>query len=181
MVKTQIGGVETERTYRPARIVCDVVSLVLFVVIAKLGTGLTETSKFLETTGLIVPLMFPAAAIALCAAYIWLSFHGARFKRLKITEQNAQTVYDWYTFTMSLVKIPLMIALLNGEFIYRDWAAFGTLVIGAPIIIDVLLAALIIWFAAHRIKALCEMKQPEKTDSAVKVKVKVVDDETKTN
>lgn len=182
MIKTQIGGVEIKRTYRPARIICDVITFVLLIIIGKIGLDLTFTAKFLGWTGLLVPLAFPAAGIALCVAYIKLSFRGMRFGRLKITNQNAQKIYEWWTFSMSLVKIPLMLALFNGEFIYRDWAGTGQPIgINIPIIIDVLFAALIVWFSIRRMKALCEVKKPVKNDSAVKVKVKIADDNNDKN
>ena len=177
MTKTQIGNVEIKRTYRPVRIVCDVITLVLLIIIGKIGFDLTFTAKFLGWTGLLAPLAFPAVGIALCVIYIKLSFRSMKFGRLKITKQNAQKVYDWWTFTMSLVKIPLLLALFNGEFIYRDWAGTGESSINITIFIDVLFAAIIIWFAVRRMKAICEVKQPEKTDSAVKVKVKIADDD----
>lgn len=181
MTKTQIGGVEIKRTYRPMRIICDVISLVLLIIIVKIGLDLTFTAKFLGWTGLIVPLMFPAVAIALCVMYVKLSFRSMKFGRFKIIKQNAQKIYDWWTFTLSLVKIPLMIALFNSELIYRDWAGTGESVeINIPVIVDVLFAAVIIWFSIRRMKKLCEVKkETQKTDSAVKVKVKIADDEDK--
>lgn len=179
MNKTQIDGIEIKRTYRPARIICDVISLVMIVMLTKLGFDLAYyTSKFLGAMGLIGPLSFPAFGIVLCAAYIMLSFRGKKFGRLKITGQNAQKIYDWWTFSMSLIKIPLLMAMFEGIYIFREWAATGESTISViPMILYAAVAAAVTWFAVRRTKFLAEVKEPQKNNSAVKVKVKVVDED----
>lgn len=181
MTNTQIGGFEVTRTHRPARMICDVITLVMIIIIIKLGIDLAYyTAKFLGAMGLIVPLSFPAAGIALCAVYIKLSLSGLKFGRLKITKQNAQKIYDWWTFSMALIKIPLLMAMFEGIYIFREWAAVGKSTISViPLILYVLTAAAITWFSVRRMRRLCEVKKPVKNDSAVKVKAKIADDENK--
>lgn len=181
MAKTQIGGVEIKRTYRPARIICDVITLVMIAVIAKLGIDIAHyTSKFLGAMGLIVPLSFPVTGILLCVVYIRLSFSGLKFGRLKISKQNAQRIYDWWTFSMALIKIPLLMAMLEGVFIYREWAAAGESTASKiPLILYVMIAAAVTWFSVRRTKFLAGVKEEKKNDPAVKVKVRVADDEDK--
>ena len=181
MTKTQIGGIEIKRTYRPSRIICDVITLVMIIMITKLGIDLAHyTAKFLGVMGLLVPLAFPAVGIVLCVVYVSLSFRGMKFGRLKIPKQNAQKIYDWWTFSMALIKIPLIMALFEGIYIFREWAALGESSISIiPLILYVLIAAVVTWFAVRRTGRLCEVKKPVKDDSAVKVKVKVADDEEK--
>lgn len=184
MAKTQIGGIEIKRTYRPSRIICDVISLVMIVMITKLGINMAYyTAKFLGVMGLLVPLAFPAAGIALCVAYVKLSFRGMKFGRLKIPKQNAQKIYNWWTFSMALIKIPLLMAMFEGIYIFREWAALGESKVSIiPLILYVLIAAAVIWFSVRRTGKLCEVKkEPKKSNPSVKVKVKVVDDDNKEN
>ena len=177
--KAFIGGIETKRTYRPSRIICDVITLVMIIMLTKLGFDLAHyTGKFLGALGMLVPLGLPAAGFALCAAYAVLSFRGMKFGRLKITKQNAQNVYNWWTFSMALIKIPMLMAMFEGIYIFREWAAVGESTISIiPLILYVLIAAAVTWFSVRRTKFLAAVKEQKKNDSAVKVKVKIADDE----
>lgn len=173
---TKLGGVEIKRTYRPTRIVCDIISLALLVVIIKITIDLMKLSRFVAGIG-ILPLLFPIAGFGMCAAYVFLTFKSLKFNKYKITKQNAQRVYDWWAFSLSLVKVPLLLALFEGEYMYRVWAydiansRFSIWVLLYP-----LLAVIIMRLSAHRIKALTAVKKTEKDSSAVKVKAKLADD-----
>lgn len=175
--ETMLGGVEVKRTYRPARIICDVISLAGVIVIVKIANGLFVTGKFLGWVGTGFPLLFILAAVGICVAYVLCCFTGGKFEKYTITKKNAQSVYDWWTFLLSLVKIPLLLALLNGEFMFRNWAAVGKAGSVIPLVLDALIAAVILRLMKHRITSLTKVKKENSDDSAVKVKAKLADEE----
>lgn len=174
--KTKIGGVEIRRTYRPARIICDVVSLAVLVVIVMIAYNLITAPERFEDGVWIMPLLFPAAGIGLCAAYVVLTFKSLKFKRYKITGENAQSVYDWWAFLLSLAKVPLLLALFEGEYQIRDLVMTGEMRFGIAFLLYLLLTVIIIRLMTHRIKALTAVKKARKDESTVKVKARIADD-----
>ena len=176
MKNTKIGNIEIKRTYRPTRIVCDVVSLAMLVVIIINTLDLMKFAKIAAGIG-ILPLLFPLAGFGMCAAYIRLTFRSLKFGKYKITKQNAQSVYDWWAFSLSLIKVPLLFALFDGEYMYLGWAESGQMSFSFLILAYLLIAIIIIRLMSHRFKALTAVKKTENDKGAVKVKAKVVDDE----
>lgn len=176
MKNTKIGNIEIKRTYRPTRIICDIVSLAMLVVITINTLDLMKFAKFAAGVG-ILPLLFLLIGLGMCAAYVFLTFKSLNFKRYKITKQNAQKVYDWWAFSLSLVKVPLMLALFDAEYMYLDWAEDGELAFSVWGLLFLMLAVIIIRLSAHRIKALTAVKKIKKDDSAVKVRAKLADDD----
>lgn len=174
----KIGNVEIKRTYRPTRIICDVVSLAALVVVTVVAGDLfSKIIYFLGFLGRLSILLFPAVGIGLCVLYVIFTFKSLKFKRYKITKQNAQKVYDWWAFSLALAKIPLLLALIEGEFMFRSWAYSGKMTFSVWILLYVILTLIIMRLADHRIKSMTAVKVQESGGSAVKVKVKVVDDD----
>lgn len=177
MKKTNIGGVEIKRSYRPTRMICDIVSLLPLVMIIKITIDLMKLSGIAEGIG-ILPLLFPIAGISLCAVYVFLTFKSLKFGKYKITKLNAQRVYDWWAFSLSLVKVPLLFALFEGEYMYRVWAYdIKNSGFSLWILVYLFLAVIIMRFSAHRIKSLTAAKKPAKDSGAVKVKARLADDD----
>lgn len=173
----KIGDIEIKRTYRPTRIVCDVVSLAALVVIVKNACDLLVTRKFLGFVG-VLPLLFPAIGIGLCAAYALLTFRSRKFRRYKITKINAQSVYERWAFSLALAKVPLLIALFEGEYMFLYWAATGRSKFSVMILVYVLLSVIIIRLMMHRIRSLTALRKVQKDDDkVVKVRAKVDDDD----
>ncbi len=172
----KIGDIEIKRTYRPTRIVCDAASLAALVVIVKNGLDLLITRKFLGFAG-VLPLLFPAVGIGLCVAYVLLTFRSRKFKRYKITKLNAQSVYERWAFSLALAKVPLLIALFEGEYMFLYWAATGQSKFSVMIPVYVLLSVIIIRLMMHRIKSLTAFKKVQKDDKVVKVRAKIDDDD----
>lgn len=174
--KTKIGNIEIKRTYRPTRIVCDVVTLALLIVLIKITVDLMKYSSFVEGVG-ILPLLFPFAGFAMCGAYVFLTFKSLKLKRYKITPQNAQPVYDWWAFSLSLVKVPLLFAMSEGEYMYYVWASdIRNSSFSIWILVYLLLAVIILRLMSHRFKALTAVKKTAKNEDAVKVRAKLADD-----
>ena len=175
MHKTKINDIEIKRTYRPTRIVCDIVSLAMLVVIVVNTLDLMRFSTFAAGIG-ILPWLFPLAGFGMCAAYVFLTFKSLKFGKYKITKQNAQSVYEWWAFSLSLVKVPLLFALFEGEYMYLSWAEHGKTSFSFLIFAYLLLALIIIRLMSHRFKALTAEKKTAKDNSTVKVKARLAED-----
>ena len=180
MQKTKINNIEIKRTYRPTRIVCDVVSLAMLVVIIINTLDLMKFSKIAAGIG-ILPLLFPLAGFGMCAVYILLTFRSLKFGKYKITKQNAQSVYDWWAFSLSLIKVPLLFALFDGEYMYLGWAESGKMSFSFLIFAYLLIALIIIRLMSHRFKALTAVKKSSNNEDTVKVKAKLADDKQEKN
>lgn len=170
----KIGNVQVKRTYRPARVICDIASLAAVVVIITMSSGLFGVYKFLGFLG-APSFLIPAAAVGICAAYVILTFKSLKFKRYKITANNAQNVYNWWAFALSLVKLPLLLALFEWMLIYAEWAATGEKKFSFVILLYVLLAVIIIRLLLHRIATLTKEEKNTADSSVVKVKAKIAD------
>ena len=181
MKKTKIGGVEIKHTYRPTRIVCDAVTVALLAVLIKITLDLMKYSNIVEGVGKL-PWLFPLAGFGMCAAYVFLTFKSLNFKRYKITPENAQPVYDWWAFSLSLVKVPLLFAMSEAEYMYLVWVSdIRNSSFSVWILVYLLLALIILRLSAHRIKSLTAVKKVEKDENAVRVKAKIADDNNREN
>ena len=181
MKKTKIGGVEIKRTYRPTRIVCDIVSVPLLAMLVKITADLMVYSNIVVGVGKL-PLLFPLAGFGMCAAYVFLTFKSLKFGKYKITKQNAQSVYDWWAFSLSLVKLPLLFALFEGEYMYLVWVTdIRSSSFNIRILLYPLIAVIILRLSAHRIKALTAVRKSSKNEDTVKVKARLADDKQEKN
>ncbi|MDE7230992.1 MAG: hypothetical protein K2N56_10980 [Oscillospiraceae bacterium] len=175
----KIANIEVKRRFRPARIVCDAFSLVMTVVVVVIAAQhFSQVFRILTGLGFLVVLLPPSCAVAICVAYLKLTLKDRKFKRYKITTENAQSVYDQWAFSLSLAKIPLLVAVFNVEFAFKDLTNVEPInLLSVPNILDVLLAVIIIRLMTHRIRALTAVKKARKDDSAIKIKAKIADDD----
>lgn len=177
----KIASIEIKRRFRPARIVCDAFSLAVTVVIAVTAVRhLSQVFSILTALGFLALLLPPVCAVGICAAYLMLTLKDREFKRYKITEQNAQSFYDQWAFSLSLAKIPLLMLFFNIEFAFRDLTSSEPInLFSVPNILDVLLTIIIMRLARHRLVKLTAVKKEKKDDSSVKVKAKIADKDDK--
>lgn len=171
-----IGKITIKHTYRPAQIICDVLTLAGLVIIVKNAVDtLAQTRLFLGYVSL-VSLVFPAAAIGMCAAYLILTCKSLKFGKYKITKQNAQNVYNWWAFSLALIKLPVFMALFEGEYMFHVLAMTGKMPFSMLMLLYLLLTVIIIRLTAHRITDLTVVRHEKNDDSAaIKIKAKVVD------
>lgn len=174
--KMTIGNIPIKHTYRPAQIICDVLTLAGLVIIAKNAFDtLADTKGFLGYVSL-VSLLFPAAALGMIAAYLILTCKSLKFGKYKITKKNAQSVYNWWAFSLALIKLPLFMVVFELEYSFTVWAITGRTPISMMILLYALLAVILIRLTAHRLAALTEVKRAEADNSsAIRIKTKVAD------
>lgn len=177
--KMTIGGVEVKRRFRPARIVCDVISLAAALVIVVTSfRHIGQVYQIVTPPGLILLFVFPVCAVGICAAYLTLTLKSRGFKRYRITKQNAQSVYDWWAFSLSLAKIPLLFAVFNAEFVFKDLTEVNPLnLFSVSNILNVLLVIIIMRFSRHRLIKLTEAEEVRNDDPEIKIKVKIADED----
>ena len=171
-----LGKIPIKHTYRPAQIICDVLTLAGLVIIAKKAFDtLAQTRGFLGYVSLF-SLLFPAAGIGMCIAYLILTFKSLRFGKYNVTRQNAQNVYNWWAFSLALIKLPIIMVLFEMEYSFSVWSMTGRAPFGVMILLYVLLAVILIRLTAHRLAALTAVKREQKDDhAAIKIKARVVE------
>lgn len=196
----KIGKFPVIRTYKPARIISDALSLVIAYVIvsstihffptykatineilneALLAGDMRLFYKYEESLAYrqYFACIFPALVIAVFAAYLILTLTSRRFAKYNITKQNAQAVYDWYAFAASLCKLPILLALLDAMYIVHQRLMFNYVsVFSVQMILYVVLVVIIIRLSVHRIKAMT--KPAAKKEASGGVKAKIVDDKS---
>lgn len=195
----KIGKFPVKRTYKPARIISDALSLVVAYVIVSstihfFPTYKATVNEILSEAWLAGDMrlfykyeeslayrqysawIFPALVAAVFAAYLILTLKSRKLARYNITKQNAQSVYDWYAFAVSLCKLPILLALLDAMYITHQRLMFNYVsVFSVQMILYVVLVVIIIRLSVHRIKALTK-PAPKKVESGG-VKAKIVDEE----
>lgn len=170
-----LGKIPIKHTYRPAQIICDVLSLAALVIITKNAFDtLVQTRGFLAYVSYI-SLLFPLFGIGMCAAYLILTFKSLKFGKYKVTRQNAQSVYNWWAFSLALIKLPIFMVLFELEYAFAVWAMNGVAPFSMVILLYILLAVILIRLTVHRLAALTAVKREKKDDTAIKVKAKVAD------
>ena len=194
----KIGKFPVKRTYKLARIISDALSLVVAYVIvsstihffptykitvneilneAWLAGDMRLFYKYEESLAYrqYTAWIFPALVIAVFTAYLILTLTSRKLAKYNITKQNAQAVYDWYAFAVSLCKLPILLALLDAMYIVHQRLMFNKVsVFSVQMILYVVLVVIIIRLSVHRIKAMT--KPAAKKEESGGVKAKIVDD-----
>lgn len=178
----RIKDYKVKPRFKPARIISDVLSLALCGYSAL--NAVTYTERFPELNNsffradLIRLWAFPCAMLAVIAVYLILTFTSHRFEKYNITAENAQSVYDWYAFSVSLCKLPIMIMIIELMSVFQARLAGSSVSwISPTYILYVLMVAIIIRFAVHRIRTITKPADSAKDSGRVKIKVRTLDDE----
>ena len=182
----KIGKYPVKRTYKISRLIADVFSLALTVLI------FSATSSFLDSyEGLLasmnvsaenvasviqqndpslvwrhwLALIFPAAAVIIFAVYLILTLKSHKMSRVNLTKLTAQPVYDMYAFCAALCKIPALLAVFDLMYIahHKLLGDTQTSWFSIQIILDVLIIAVIIRFCKHRIDTITAPRTPSDT------------------
>ena len=197
----KIGKFPVKHSYKPARIISDALSLVVAYVIV--SSTLRFISSYKDTVSPIIEEMvlngnwevvfkygdslkyrqhfawiFLALVVGLFAAYLILVLKSHKFAKYNITKQNAQAVYDWYAFAVSLCKLPILLALLDAMYIVHQRLMFNPVsVFSVQMILYVVMVVIIIRLSVHRIKALTKPAAKKAESGGVKARVVENDDD----
>lgn len=169
----KLGKITVRRSYKPSRIICDVISLAGTAVILYL------TEHFINGENIVrenIPaaLVFPALAIAILAVYAVLVLKNHAFRGYEITKKNAQEIYDWYAFSVSLVKLPALLIVFESMLTFQEITlGIAVNLLNLRLLLYAVLIAVIIRMAVHRIKTLAKK---EIVSDAARVRAVVVDE-----
>ncbi len=174
----KIGKYKVKYTYKPARIICDIISLMITVVSIVLAAGfVSEHPEIMDEavrSDLILIWVFPAVCVIAVAAYAALTFKSRSFKKYSITKENAQSVFEWYVFAVSLCKLPIQFAAVEGELVTQErLLGLEKSFFSFTYIFCALIIIIIIRFSVHRITALT--KTNNKKSGEVFVKTYIAD------
>ncbi|MDE7399644.1 MAG: hypothetical protein K2N06_08970 [Oscillospiraceae bacterium] len=192
----KIGRYPVKPRFKPARIAADVISLGIAAMIFVLTVGFfpqyrAALSKAAEKDlyGILFKYgesltyrhyfawIFPALAVVVIAVYLILTLKSHRFRKYKVTKDNAQSVYDWYAFAVSLCKIPALMAIFEIMYVFQRKMMFETVnPFSYQIVLYFVIIAVIIRFSVHKIRRITEIK-PKKVDDDSPIKVRIVDDD----
>lgn len=122
--------------------------------------------------------IFPALVLGIFAAYLILVLKNHKFAKYNITKQNAQSVYDWYAFAVSLCKLPLLLGVFDIMYIFQQRMMFNKVsLFSVQVILDAVIVTIIIRLSVHRIRGLTMETEPIKNESSGGVKAKLADEE----
>ena len=172
----KIGKFKVKYSYKPARIICDVISLGMaaFSVISAASFSTKHPEILSETVrlDLISLWLFPAICVIALAFYAILTLKSRRFDRYNITKDNAQSVFDWYAFAVSLCKLPVLLSAIEGEFIVEErLMGLNKSFFSVTFILCALVFVIIIRLSKHRITKLTETKKKQNGANFVKCAV----------
>ena len=170
----KIGKITVRRSYKPSRIICDVISLAGAAVIVYMTERFINGTQGLSGERAALAAIFPVLALGVLAAYAVLTLKSHAFKRYKITKKNAQDIYDWYAFSVSLIKLPLLLIIFESMLTFQEISlGIAVNLLNFRFILYIFLTAIIIRLAIHRVKTL---SHEEKSTDVVHVRAAVVDE-----
>jgi len=195
----KIGKYPVKPSFRVARVVSDVLSLGIAVLIFSVTVNfITQYRMMLQKIGAEgvseiedsyisafswsywLSLIFPALVVGVFAAYLILTLTSRKLNKFNITKRTAQDVYDWYAFCVSVCKIPVLMGIFDVMYIFHrrmlgDKISFFSL----QVLLDIVIVAIIIRFTLHRIRKITETKDTVQSADDSVVKVRVADNDDK--
>ena len=151
----KIGKITVRRSYKPSRIICDVISLAGAAVIVYMTERFINGTQGLSGERAALAAIFPVLALGVLAAYAVLTLKSHAFKKYKITKKNAQVIYDWYAFSVSLIKLPLLLIIFESMLTFQEISlGIAVNLMNIRLILYIFLIAIIIRMAIHRINTL---------------------------
>lgn len=169
----KLGKIDVRRSYKPSRIICDVISLAGTAVILYL-TGHFIVGEDIAREIIPAALIFPALALGILAVYVILALKNHPLKGLEITKKNAQEIYDWYAFSISLVKLPALLIVFECMLTFQQISlGIAVNLLNLRLILYAVLIAVIIRMAVHRVKSLA---QKENNSDVMRVRAVAVDE-----
>ncbi len=196
----KIGKYPVKHTYRVPRMIADVLSLGLVVLIVSATFGFfknyedfysmfdTNNPVAMETLLKNDPnyewkqhlaWIFPALALAVLAVYIVLVLKSHKLGSFDVNKRNAQRCYDAYAFGASLCKIPALMIVFDMMCVAQDKllnSMFGLSWFSWLTLLCALLIAIIVRYTVHRLVSITAKPQTAKSD-AVQVKAVIVNKE----
>lgn len=197
----RIGKYPVKPSFRVSRVVSDVISLGIAVLIFSVtinfikmyrmmlqkigaeGVAAIESEYMSSISwGYWFALIFPALVVGVFAAYLILTLTSRKMSKYNVTKRNAQDVYDWYAFCVSVCKIPILMGLFDMMYIFHQRMLGDNIsIFSMQVILDILIVTIIIRFTVHRIRKVTEVREsaPAAEESVIRVRMTDNDDKEK--
>ena len=195
----KIGKYPVKPSFRVARVVSDVLSLGIAVLIFSVTVNfITQYRLMLQKIGAEgvseiedsyisafswsywLSLIFPALVVGVFAAYLILTLTSRKLSKFNITKRTAQDVYDWYAFCVSVCKIPVLMGIFDIMYIFHQRMLGDKIsLFSLQVLLDIVIVAIIIRFTMHRIRKITETEETVRNADDSVVKVRVVDNDDK--
>lgn len=201
----KIGKYPVKHTYKIPRMIADVFSAALLILIisgtvsffrsyaaliAHINTLNGENAEILsqyfeQSIGwrFGLALIFPVLGVGVITAYIILVLKSHKFSGYNVTKLTAQKYYDLYSFCASLCKIPALLGIFDMMYI-ADQYLLGNKEISffsVQVLCDILLIIIIIRFGIHRARSYEQAPEQAAEPVSDKVKVRAVKKEKSEN
>ena len=177
----KIGNFEVIYTHKPAKVISDFIALGItlfqFLSAGNFTVKHPEIKQEMARMDFIMLWCFPVVCVITLAVCLVLTFKSPRFEKYNITEDNAQSVFDWYVFAVSLCRLPIMFSLTDAELIVQERLITGgnKSLFSFTYILCALVLVIIIRFSMHRITSLTKTNNTEK-NGRLFIKSEAVDD-----
>ena len=201
----KIGKYPVKHTYKIPRMIADVFSIALLILIisgtvsffrsyaallAHINTFNGENTEILaqyfeQSIGwrFGLALIFPVLGAGVITAYIILVLKSHKFSGYNVTKLTAQKYYDLYSFCASLCKIPALLGIFDMMYI-ADQYLLGNKEISffsVQVLCDILLIIIIIRFGIHRARSYEQAPEQAAEPVSDKVKIRAVKKEKSEN
>lgn len=201
----KIGKYPVKHTYKIPRMIADVFSAALLILIisgtvsffrsyaaliAHINTLNGENAEILsqyfeQSIGCRfgLALIFPVLGAGVITAYIILVLKSHKFSGYNVTKLTAQKYYDLYSFCASLCKIPALLGIFDMMYI-ADQYLLGNKEISffsVQVLCDILLIIIIIRFGIHRARSYEQAPEQAAEPVSDKVKIRAVKKEKSEN
>lgn len=195
----KIGKYPVKPSFRIARIISDVLSLGIAVLIFSVTANFIRQYRLMlqkigaEGVSEIednyiggfswsywLSLIFPALVVGVFAAYLILTLTSRKMSGFSITKRTAQDVYDRFAFAVSVCKIPVFMGIFDIMYIFhRRMLGDKISIFSLQVLLDIVIVMIIIRFTIHRIRRITETESNERSADDSVVKVRVADDNDK--
>lgn len=201
----KIGKYPVKHTYKIPRMIADVFSAALLILIisgtvsffrsyaaliAHINTLNGENAEILsqyfeQSIGwrFGLALIFPVLGVGVITAYIILVLKSNKFSGYNVTKLTAQKYYDLYSFCASLCKIPALLGIFDMMYI-ADQYLLGNKEISffsVQVLCDILLIIIIVRFGIHRARSYEQAPEQAAEPVSDKVKIRAVKKEKSEN
>lgn len=201
----KIGKYPVKHTYKIPRMIADVFSVALLILIisgtvsffrsyaaliAHINTLNGENAEILsqyfeQSIGwrFGLALIFPVLGAGVITVYIILVLKSHKFSGYNVTKLTAQKYYDLYSFCASLCKIPALLGIFDMMYI-TDQYLLGNKEISffsVQVLCDILLIIIIVRFGIHRARSYEQAPEQAAEPVSDKVKIRAVKKEKSEN
>ncbi|MBP1543299.1 MAG: hypothetical protein J6A16_04320 [Oscillospiraceae bacterium] len=188
----KISKYPVKHTYKIPRLIADVLSLAVAVLIVsatigffgdyesqldllRIGQDNVETIADSFDPTIVwrqwVALVFPFLTLAVIAVYIILTLKSHRLSRYSVNKRNAQACYNELAFGISLAKLPVLVIIFDVMCVAHDkllpFPKYGFSWFSWSLILYLLIEVIVIRYIMHRLDSITAKKESAPSETIV--------------